>query len=476
MMRVREVLNNSEHRAVLRGKLPPDAILPSNYPRVTYPQPILNLFNATEKYSMLGWITEYLFREPDINRQTLDHTISCFTTKKLPFDANVSKYLAAVKQTANIMKSITTDPLQVDTVVTGMNIQGHPDFRTKYLLFEVKTSGRLTEYWTQFLLQLFSYGALDTTATHVHLVLPLQGAVWSYNLSNWTKRDLFRRTLEECVSKSTSPQINPYTQICTSMILSQYPIGSHIRTAGTLSQTLMECNTFRDITTNDLPSDMAINVPYQIFMGGAASTKVNISDSELAQSCQVIAHTNLSIFVHVSHLINLCKETEYGLTYMNKIFSYAKTIGAKGVVIHVGKRCKIPIQDAMNQMTLNLLSMIEFASQECPLLLETPSGQGTEVLTQSPEEFNQYCERFNDSRFGICIDTCHVFVNSMQPSEYLRRSISHLIKLIHFNDSAKPFGSRVDRHAMLGTGCIDIHELNQMAQMCTQLGIPMLRE
>src|SRR5205814_675090 len=65
-------------------------------------------------------------------------------------------------------------------------------------------------------------------------------------------------------------------------------------------------------------------------------------------------------------------------------------------------------------------------------------------------------------RLGVCLDTCHVFAAAytLAPeSEYQAtfRAIDRLIglsrlKVFHVNDSLKPHGSRVDRHAHIGRG------------------------
>ena len=67
-------------------------------------------------------------------------------------------------------------------------------------------------------------------------------------------------------------------------------------------------------------------------------------------------------------------------------------------------------------------------------------------------------------RLGVCFDTCHVFAagyaarhrrRSTPPrsSEFDRRDRARSsLKLFHVNDSVKPLGSRVDRHAGIGLG------------------------
>ena len=65
---------------------------------------------------------------------------------------------------------------------------------------------------------------------------------------------------------------------------------------------------------------------------------------------------------------------------------------------------------------------------------------------------------------GVCIDTCHMFAAGYPLStekEYkatmraLDKTVGlKLVRAFHLNDSVKPLGSRVDRHAHIGRGMI----------------------
>lgn len=467
MIRVREVLRHADCSASLRGKLPTGVTTVPEYPKSTYPLPILKLFDTADKYPYLGLVTEYLLRETIINRDALERVLCRLTHNLLPDNANVDKFLDKVNNTKKQMLQLIHEPLQYETVVGGKGIEGHPDARTTTDLFEVKTSGHLTDQWTQFLLQLFCYGALDAKATRVHLVLPLQEAIWSYDLTNWSKRQLFKTVLEESVAKLKRPDL--INMLIISMTFAFYPIGSHIPKKGKLINTL------------GLVVDHDPAIPWQMFLGGPTTTYVQIKDQELAECQQLITSHHLKVFIHASYIINLCAMNEYNVSYLTTVLGYAKSMGARGVVVHVGKRCKLNEEDAMNNMTANIMEIIEVASPSCPLLIETPAGQGTEILSEGPETFNNYCAMFDDPRLGTCIDTCHVFATGVKPSNYLKTTLEHpewkkLLKLIHFNDSARPLGSRIDRHEVRGFGHIGAEDLQIVAEWATQAGVSLVCE
>jgi deoxyribonuclease-4 len=121
---------------------------------------------------------------------------------------------------------------------------------------------------------------------------------------------------------------------------------------------------------------------------------------------------------------------------------------------------------------------MEHATPECPILLETPAGQGSETLT-TYTEFVEFVLLFKDPRLRVCVDTCHVFACGYQPIDYLKRITKYnkkLLKLVHYNDSATPCGSCLDRHAFMGTGHVGIDQMLEIAKLCHANQMPMVIE
>ncbi|MFH1268320.1 MAG: deoxyribonuclease IV [Planctomycetota bacterium] len=95
-------------------------------------------------------------------------------------------------------------------------------------------------------------------------------------------------------------------------------------------------------------------------------------------------------------------------------------------------------------------------------LLETTAGQGTSLGWRF-EHLAAMLDRVKDpDRLGVCFDTCHVFAAGypMGTEEEYKATMRALnatigvpqIKAFHLNDSRRPLGSRVDRHAHIGLG------------------------
>jgi len=95
-------------------------------------------------------------------------------------------------------------------------------------------------------------------------------------------------------------------------------------------------------------------------------------------------------------------------------------------------------------------------------LLENTAGQGS-CLGWRFEHLAAIIDGVRDpDRLGVCIDTCHTFAAGYPlgtEKEYkatmraLDKTVGlKLVRAIHVNDSVKPLGSRVDRHAGIGRG------------------------
>lgn len=250
-------------------------------------------------------------------------------------------------------------------------------------------------------------------------------------------------------------------------LMKTYKIGIHFSREGKSIHSILSA----------LPNDF----PFQCFLGSPLNTKLNVSQLEITKTLETITTGNKRIFVHSPYVINLSTPIEekngYHITCLNDNLKYSVSMGMKGVVVHVGKSLKTKVDVALDIMKKNILISLNHASVGCQILLETPAKMGSETLTKI-EDFISFCKSINDKRFGICVDTCHVFASGYMPSEYLMQCIeSELIpKLIHFNDSKKEKGCCLDRHEAIGLGCIPREDLIKCAEIGKKYNIPMVYE
>jgi deoxyribonuclease-4 len=75
-------------------------------------------------------------------------------------------------------------------------------------------------------------------------------------------------------------------------------------------------------------------------------------------------------------------------------------------------------------------------------------------------------------RVGVCLDTCHLYAAGYDiatPRGY-ERTLAEFdrvvgldkLRAIHLNDSRKPIGSRVDRHAPIGEGFLGLRTFRRL--------------
>ncbi len=172
----------------------------------------------------------------------------------------------------------------------------------------------------------------------------------------------------------------------------------------------------------------------------------------------------LEAIVHASYTINLAKKFDEHSIFIEqfiKEIKFAKLINAKYIIIHLGKYLELDKQTAINNMVISLIYIINKTS-DIEILIETSSGQGTE-LGYKLDEFAEIFNRVKHlNRVNICLDTCHVFtagydINNFNKfkSEFDKLIGLKHIKVVHLNNSKYKIGERIDRHSNLNDGNIN---------------------
>ena len=444
-----------------------------------FPNAILSSYSQ-DKYSEVGLLTEELVLMPrpvdiPVLLSRLPH-ITDATREKIIRSKTTADYLVKLQTTQKILgdfletQGFSLANIELNRELTGKNIVGHPDgmVGTK-IVIEVKTTGKLDSDHPYFIQQLSAYMALNSDFTHGVLVLPLQSTI--VVIENWSHRAKYLQVLEEKAAKiiGAIPTINMADLFTVQHLIHFYSIGKHTEKSKTLLETVANMN----------PA-----VPYQIFIAGNMSSHLNIKDDDIDAAGQWVRNQNIQLYIHAPYIINLAVRTEdnWNVNYMCKLMEYGKRLGASGVVVHVGKSVSLDAAVAYDQMTYAVFSILEHTDPSCPLLIETPAGQGTEML-RDKDEFVRFIQQFvsgeSDAtkKIGACVDTCHVFACGYKPSEYVQFiGQTGLLRLVHYNDSLDTCGSCKDRHASIGRGHIGLPEMTAVADFCGANRIHMVIE
>jgi deoxyribonuclease-4 len=499
-LRVRQVLDamTDADKKALKKLLPACPKMPD--PKAgKYPSALLTAFGGS--YSAVGVITEQMLRYP-VEAITVSNLLSemhvvwpqYFQTE---LAASVIEKVRKSKTTQPFLDCLVATRRALDTHMAGDMVEydaevgggegaavvGHPDGRTPTKVVEIKLTGQLIKNWAYFQLQVFSYAALDPACKDVYLVLPMQGStVWHASVDGWSKRSEFAAVLTMIAERvchgdvsasaaAASAAVPAPLELISKMmeaaaIAAEHRIGNHMSKTGSLAKAI-----------RGLPR----GVPSQIFLGNPQSAKIAISDTELAEAAVAKAERSEDpLFIHAPYIINLAASgADYQIECLKKLLDYGATVGAAGVVVHVGKSTKQTPEAAMEAMRAAVAAVLPSATSECPLLLETPAGQGTEML-RTYEEFVGFVRSFATPCFRICVDTCHVFACGHAPLDYLQKLLggadSGLLALVHFNDSLDICGACKDRHAPVGQGHIGVPTMKAIAELCTAHRIPAVIE
>lgn len=210
-----------------------------------------------------------------------------------------------------------------------------------------------------------------------------------------------------------------------------------------------------------------------------------------------LEENNMYCVVHASYTINLASDWDEYSAWIKQLISEIEachTIGAFGIIVHVGKQLNLLKEQAINNMYSGLMYVHNKTCKykNVKIILETSAGQGSEMFFKL-EEFGHFFKKFshnkNDEirdRFRICVDTCHVFsagydlrtknVIGIYLNTFEELIGVKYIALIHLNDTKTVLGSNVDRHQSLGKGYIGEKGLKLFAKFFRRLGVPIILE
>jgi deoxyribonuclease-4 len=183
------------------------------------------------------------------------------------------------------------------------------------------------------------------------------------------------------------------------------------------------------------------------------------------------------IVSHASYLINLATAApalrQQSLDAFIDELDRADTLGLLGVVIHPGT-CTSGTEDDALRLIADAIRDA-FAARpggRALVLLEHTAGQGR-TLGHRFEHLARVLELVEGSpRVGVCLDTCHLIaagydIASDQGYDETFAAFDRLVglerlRVFHGNDSKKPCGSRVDRHAHVGDGCLGLEPFRRL--------------
>jgi deoxyribonuclease IV len=178
-----------------------------------------------------------------------------------------------------------------------------------------------------------------------------------------------------------------------------------------------------------------------------------------------------AVLAHASYLINLCSTVPDFLalsrTTLAEELRRCHALGIPHAVVHPGAHMGAGEKEGLAAIARSLDHVLRRTrGAAAGPLLEVTAGQGS-CLGHRFEQVAEILARVKDPRrVGVCLDTCHLFAAGYdiatergyeQTLERFDRVVGlPKLKAIHLNDSQRPLGSRVDRHAHVGEGFLGL--------------------
>ena len=188
------------------------------------------------------------------------------------------------------------------------------------------------------------------------------------------------------------------------------------------------------------------------------------------ENCEKYGYTAKQILPHDSYLINLGHPEKDALQKSRAAFldelQRCEQLGLDRLNFHPGSHLK---KVSVSECLKTIADSINWALDQTKgvtAVIENTAGQGTNLGFQFEQLAEIISHVEDNSRVGVCIDTCHAFtagydLKSLEGYSKSWKQFEEIVgfeylKGMHLNDSKKELGTRVDRHDSLGKGFIGI--------------------
>jgi deoxyribonuclease-4 len=217
-----------------------------------------------------------------------------------------------------------------------------------------------------------------------------------------------------------------------------------------------------------------------------------LSDADVAAFRDALAESGLSDPVgHNSYLINLASPDDAlwqkSIDSMVQEVERAEALGLIALVAHPGAHVGSGEDCGLLRFARGLDEVHRRTrGVAVRIALEATAGQGT-CLGHRFEHLGRIIDAAAEpERLAVCLDTCHIFAAGYRFTsapeynemiENLDRAVGvGRVRVWHLNDSVKPCGSRVDRHAGIGRGQIGVEPFRHVVNDPRFAHVPMILE
>ncbi len=197
------------------------------------------------------------------------------------------------------------------------------------------------------------------------------------------------------------------------------------------------------------------------------SSRREVDDAEIAdaKARRAIAGVR-TLIAHIPYTVNLASPRAHAWAFARQVLHAdlraADRMGADFVVVHPGTHVGEGFDAGLHRIVDAVGHALDGYDGKALLLLEGMAGGGS-CIGGTPEELAAILDGLKrDRRVGVCLDSCHLFAAGwdLRTPAAVAACIAAFgsivgldrLRCLHLNDSLKPLGSHLDRHARIGQG------------------------
>ncbi len=217
-----------------------------------------------------------------------------------------------------------------------------------------------------------------------------------------------------------------------------------------------------------------------------------LASDEIDKFFKVIEETGVTVATsHTSYLINIASPDKElsakSYSALKEEMERCNELKIPNLVLHPGSHVGTGAEAGLGRIADNINRMFEeLSNNTCCLLLETTAGQGSHLGSKFEELAHIISKIEKSEQIGVCLDTCHVFAAGYpisEPADY-KKTMKQFdetiglkrLRIIHMNDSQKPFASQRDRHEHIGKGCIGLEAFRNIVNDSKLKNVPKILE
>jgi deoxyribonuclease-4 len=219
---------------------------------------------------------------------------------------------------------------------------------------------------------------------------------------------------------------------------------------------------------------------FQMFPANPRGWKAKeLTEDDVGRFRELLAvHGLETFFVHLSYLPNVASPDdelwEKSVDALAEGLRRTAALGGAGLVTHMGSHKGTGLEFGIARAAEAITRALRETVGPAKLLMEDSAGKSNQVgklFTELNRVYEAAADDVKD-RVGVCYDTCHSHAMGYDISadtSGFDRALDELdecigrdaVELIHLNDSKKPAGEKLDRHANLGEGTIGAEGLKR---------------